>query len=74
MVVDERIRPTLEAGSKIGSRKPVCLVIDEVDGATGAGDSVCCSRHASVVAMSSTPLSVHDLYTEIGAADIRQTE
>ncbi|KLO10427.1 hypothetical protein SCHPADRAFT_878166 [Schizopora paradoxa] len=38
-VVDERIRPTLESGSAIGSKKPVCLVIDEIDGATGAGDN-----------------------------------
>ncbi|PPQ67464.1 hypothetical protein CVT24_011521 [Panaeolus cyanescens] len=38
-VVDERIRPTLESGFAIGSTKPVLLVIDEIDGATGAGDS-----------------------------------
>ncbi|KAJ3517397.1 hypothetical protein NLJ89_g519 [Agrocybe chaxingu] len=39
-VVEDRIRPTLEAGSKVGSSTPVLLVIDEIDGATGAGDSV----------------------------------
>ena len=39
-VIDDRIRPTLEAGSKVGSAKPVCLVIDEIDGATGAGENV----------------------------------
>ena len=39
-VVDDRIRPTLESGSAIGSTKPVLLVIDEIDGATGTGDNV----------------------------------
>jgi len=39
-IVDDRIRPTLETGSAIGSTKPVLLVIDEIDGATGAGDNV----------------------------------
>ena len=39
-VVDDRIRPTLESGSAIGSSKPVLVVVDEIDGATGAGDSV----------------------------------
>ena len=39
-IIDDRIRPALESGSAIGSTKPVLLVIDEVDGATGAGDSV----------------------------------
>ncbi|KAL4266142.1 AAA+ ATPase domain-containing protein [Pleurotus pulmonarius] len=38
-VVDDRIKPTLEAGATIGSKKPVLLIIDEIDGATGAGDS-----------------------------------
>jgi len=42
-VVDDRIRPALESGSAIGSTKPVLLVIDEIDGATGAGDNV--SQH-----------------------------
>ncbi|KZT55103.1 P-loop containing nucleoside triphosphate hydrolase protein [Calocera cornea HHB12733] len=36
-IVDERIRPTLEAGSGVGSKKPVCLIIDEIDGVGGAG-------------------------------------
>lgn len=39
-IVDDRIRPTLEAGTAVGSTKPVLLVIDEIDGATGAGDNV----------------------------------
>ncbi|KAJ8700036.1 Chromosome transmission fidelity protein 18 [Pleurotus ostreatus] len=38
-IVDDRIKPTLEAGATIGSKKPVLLIIDEIDGATGAGDS-----------------------------------
>ncbi|KAF8637392.1 hypothetical protein AX17_002887 [Amanita inopinata Kibby_2008] len=38
-VVEERIRPALESGSAIGSKKPVLLVIDEIDGATGAGEN-----------------------------------
>jgi chromosome transmission fidelity protein 18 len=40
-VVDERIRPALESGSAVGCSKPVLVVIDEIDGATGAGDTVC---------------------------------
>ncbi|KAH9483909.1 Chromosome transmission fidelity protein 18-like protein [Psilocybe cubensis] len=38
-VIDDRIRPALESGSTVGSTKPTLLVIDEVDGATGAGDN-----------------------------------
>ncbi len=34
-VVDERIRPALESGYAVGSPKPVLVVIDEIDGATG---------------------------------------
>ncbi|ELU36390.1 sister chromatid cohesion-related protein [Rhizoctonia solani AG-1 IA] len=37
-IVDDRIRPILESGTAMGSNKPVLMVIDEVDGATG--DSV----------------------------------
>lgn len=48
-IVDDRIRPTLETGSAIGSTKPVLLVIDEIDGATGAGDNV---RQASISTVS----------------------
>ena len=44
-VVDDRIRPTLEAGSTVGSTKPVLLIIDEIDGATGSGG--CALRLAS---------------------------
>ncbi|KAK0239840.1 P-loop containing nucleoside triphosphate hydrolase protein [Armillaria nabsnona] len=38
-IVDDRIRPTLESGSTVGSSKPVLVVIDEIDGATGAGEN-----------------------------------
>lgn len=38
-IVDERIRPALESGSMIGSKKPTLLVIDEIDGATGGTDT-----------------------------------
>jgi hypothetical protein len=41
-VVDERIRPTLECGAAVGSSKPVLMVVDEIDGATGGGETVCC--------------------------------
>jgi hypothetical protein len=34
-VVDERIRPAIESGYAVGSAKPVIVVIDEIDGATG---------------------------------------
>lgn len=38
-VVDDRIRPTLESGSLVNSTKPVLVIIDEIDGATGAGEN-----------------------------------
>ncbi|KAI0086408.1 P-loop containing nucleoside triphosphate hydrolase protein [Irpex rosettiformis] len=38
-VVDERIRPALESGSRINSAKPTLVVIDEIDGATGGGEN-----------------------------------
>ncbi|OJA12544.1 hypothetical protein AZE42_08143 [Rhizopogon vesiculosus] len=38
-VIDERIRPALESGSAVGSIKPMLLIIDEIDGATGGGDN-----------------------------------
>ncbi|KAL0574691.1 Chromosome transmission fidelity protein 18 [Marasmius crinis-equi] len=38
-IVDDRIRPALEAGHGVRSSKPLLLVIDEIDGATGAGDN-----------------------------------
>ncbi|OBZ65800.1 Chromosome transmission fidelity protein 18 [Grifola frondosa] len=38
-VVDERIRPALESGSAVGSTKPILVVIDEIDGATGGSDN-----------------------------------
>lgn len=40
-IIDDRIRPALEAGKAVkGSGRPVLVVIDEIDGATGAGDNV----------------------------------
>ena len=38
--IEDRIRPALESGSKVGSKKPVLVVIDEIDGATGGNDHV----------------------------------
>ncbi|KAK0211032.1 hypothetical protein DFS33DRAFT_1296980 [Desarmillaria ectypa] len=38
-IVDDRIRPILESGSTVGSSRPVLVVIDEIDGATGAGEN-----------------------------------
>ncbi|KAG6820837.1 hypothetical protein H0H93_010664 [Arthromyces matolae] len=38
-IVDDRIRPALESGLAVGSSKPVLLIIDEIDGATGAGEN-----------------------------------
>lgn len=38
-VIDDRIRPALESGSAVGKKKPMLLVIDEIDGATGTGDN-----------------------------------
>ncbi|THH17123.1 hypothetical protein EW146_g3644 [Bondarzewia mesenterica] len=38
-IVDDRIRPALESGFSIGSTRPNLVVIDEIDGATGAGDN-----------------------------------
>ncbi|CDO76430.1 hypothetical protein BN946_scf184781.g7 [Trametes cinnabarina] len=38
-VVDQRIRPALESGAKIGSSRPNLVVIDEIDGATGGSDN-----------------------------------
>ncbi|KAI0823557.1 P-loop containing nucleoside triphosphate hydrolase protein [Trametes gibbosa] len=37
-VVDQRIRPALESGAKIGSTKPNLVIIDEIDGATGGSE------------------------------------
>ncbi|CAE6468219.1 unnamed protein product [Rhizoctonia solani] len=34
-IVDDKIRPILESGTAMGSNKPVLMVIDEIDGATG---------------------------------------
>ena len=38
-IVDERIRPALESGSMVGSKKPTLMVIDEIDGATGGTET-----------------------------------
>lgn len=38
--IEDRIRPALEAGSAVGEKKPVLVVIDEIDGATGGTDNV----------------------------------
>ncbi|GBE81792.1 hypothetical protein BKA93DRAFT_445860 [Sparassis latifolia] len=38
-VVDDRIRPALESGSAVGSSKPILVVVDEIDGATGGTDN-----------------------------------
>ncbi|KAG8723760.1 hypothetical protein FRC09_001846 [Ceratobasidium sp. 395] len=34
-IVDDKIRPVLESGTAMGTNKPVLMVIDEIDGATG---------------------------------------
>jgi hypothetical protein len=39
-IIDDRIQPALESGSAIGSSRPVLIVIDEIDGATGGSDNV----------------------------------
>lgn len=44
--MDDRIRPVLESGAGIGSSKPVLVIVDEIDGATGAGDSVRLVRYS----------------------------
>lgn len=47
-VVNDRIRPTLESGSLVNSTKPVLVVIDEIDGATGAGENTSSFIHSLV--------------------------
>ncbi|KAG8905214.1 hypothetical protein FRB99_000483 [Tulasnella sp. 403] len=34
-VIDERIKPALETGKALGKKRPVLVIVDEVDGATG---------------------------------------
>lgn len=46
-VIEDRIRPALEAGHAMGSTKPVLVVIDEIDGATG--DNVGIQRHSTAL-------------------------
>jgi len=48
--VNDRIRPTLESGSLVNSTKPVLVVIDEIDGATGAGENVS-NYHAKLITL-----------------------
>ncbi|PFH54126.1 hypothetical protein AMATHDRAFT_135378 [Amanita thiersii Skay4041] len=38
-VIEDRIRPALESGSAVGSKLPVLFIIDEIDGASGAGEN-----------------------------------
>lgn len=39
--VTDRIQNAIDAGSGLKSRgKPICVVIDEIDGAAGGGDTV----------------------------------
>jgi len=46
--VSTRIKNAIEAGSGLASDgKPTCVIIDEIDGASGGGDTVraaCCYR------------------------------
>ena len=58
-VIDDRIRPTLESGSAVGSKKPVCVVIDEIDGATGAGENVCLIVDFELLRSLSLPSLLH---------------
>ncbi|BEI79796.1 hypothetical protein CcaverHIS002_0103250 [Cutaneotrichosporon cavernicola] len=39
--VTTRIQNAIDAGSGINSDRPTCVIIDEIDGATGGGDHVC---------------------------------
>ncbi|KAG8885565.1 hypothetical protein FRB97_000473 [Tulasnella sp. 331] len=43
-IIDERIKPALETGQGLGRKKPVLVVVDEVDGATGENNSSFVSR------------------------------
>ncbi|KIK59483.1 hypothetical protein GYMLUDRAFT_227055 [Collybiopsis luxurians FD-317 M1] len=54
-IVDDRIRPTLEMGYTVKSSKPVLLVIDEIDGATGAGDNSSSFIHKLVQLIQDSP-------------------
>ncbi|KAF9564421.1 hypothetical protein CPC08DRAFT_660610 [Agrocybe pediades] len=63
-IVDDRIKPALESGSAIGSTKPVLLVIDEIDGATGAGDNANTFIHKLVQLIQVKPQNKH--YTSRG--------
>ncbi|KAF5373912.1 hypothetical protein D9758_000776 [Tetrapyrgos nigripes] len=38
-IIDDRIRPALESGYAVRGTKPLLAIIDEIDGATGAGDN-----------------------------------
>lgn len=62
-IVDDRIRPALESGSAVGSSKPVLLIIDEIDGATGAGDNVSILLSLSLECLFIYIFSVQQLHT-----------
>lgn len=68
-VVDDRIRPALETGSAIGSSKPVLIIIDEIDGATGGGDNVCII-HVLCSSASDNCISVQWLCAKIGVTHL----
>jgi chromosome transmission fidelity protein 18 len=38
--VTTRIKNALDAGSGLNSDRPTCVIIDEIDGASGGGDAV----------------------------------
>lgn len=54
-MVDERIRPALESGSRINSVKPTLVVVDEIDGATGGGENVSSYAHPTRTSNIHTP-------------------
>ena len=43
-VIDERVKPALETGRALGQKKPVLIIVDEVDGATGENVRQACSE------------------------------
>ena len=71
-VIENRIRPALESGAKIGSSKPNLVVIDEIDGAIGGADSVrtltVSPKRAIMTALTGF------LHQQTYRANIRQTE
>lgn len=57
-VVEDRIRPALESGAAVGSKRPVLLVVDEIDGATGGGDNVWLPSYILLVHFHTTFISL----------------